>query len=81
MDFLDKQSDRDKFPISKKDLVIQEVTIHRLLQYSNNLSISYKGTTRPQDDKQIDYYGTQRNDSQQPTTSFTKKVTSQPAVK
>ena len=45
----------------------------RLLQYSNNLSISYKGTTRPRDDKPIDYYGTRRNNSRQPMTSFMKR--------
>ena len=54
---------------------------NRLLQYSNDLSFSYKGTTRPRDDKKIDYYCTRRNDSRQPMTSFIKKATSQPAVK
>ena len=65
----------DKFPISK-DLIIKETTTHRLLgtrfrpptkaennrllQYSNKLSLSYKETTRPQDDNQINYYGPQR---------------------
>jgi len=49
------------------------ITHKRLLQYSNNLSISCKGTTRPRDDKIIDYYSTQRNNSRQPMTSFMKR--------
>ena len=38
---------------------------------------STKGTTRPRDDKKINYYCTRRNDSRQPMTSFIKKATSQ----
>jgi len=49
------------------------ITHKRLLQYSNNLSVSCKGTTRPRDDNIIDYYNTRRNNSRQPMTSFMKR--------
>jgi len=67
----------DKFPISKQELshprCDNSSTATHSMSRRYKTSDSYNGTSRPQDDKQIDYYGTRRNASSQPMTSSIKK--------
>ena len=68
---------RDKFPISKQELSHprgdNSSTATHSVSWRYKTSDSYNGTSHPQDDKQIDYYGTRRNASSQPMTSSIKK--------
>ena len=66
-------------PMKRYDLYFPRRNYHsrrqtnRQLRYSNNLLTSKEGTFRPRDARQVDYYGTRRNNSRQPMTSFMKR--------
>ena len=86
VDYLNTRFEDGTKPLSPIETVIQDLQFtgfyaleesFRLLQYSNNLPTSNKGTTHPRGDKQIDYYGTRTNKSRQSISKVNQSIVRQ----